>query len=442
MGEKAEIDVQLAKANEAISELTGARDQLKTDIGSTNVECQGAAKDYDAHTELVKEEISGLTGAIAALQKVPGPEAPEFVQLSSMSPDLMATVDASINSIAQHATMLHSHRLATLALQMQFKNSAKPDFFASVRSMIATMVSRLEDEQMAETSKTNWCAGTLAELKSGKKDSLVDLEAASSSVRTSQEIIAEKTSEKKAKNSEKSESEQVLAEMKELAAHKDKMYTEQEAEKTAGDHALGEAIGFLGNIYEGEGATSRAAGSSGGVKTRATNGSGIIAMLTGIREDYAWDADVANMEMQCNDSDSYTPRGASEAIGCLNGVARKGEPTSPHTPVRSSELSELQKSIGTKESEIMALSGEIALPKGAMSEEKVTLADAKKSRTEKSGLLQSAKSALKARQEACVNANDSFESRQKRRKEEVAALKDALSILESHSQNSELGAGG
>ena len=56
------------------------------------------------------------------------------------------------------------------------------------------------------------------------------------------------------------------------------------------------------------------------------------------------------------------------------------------------------------------------------------------------GLLETAKSTLKARQDACVNAGDSFEARQKRREEEIAALKEALGILEEHSKNSETGA--
>lgn len=245
-----------------------------------------------------------------------------------------------------------------------------------------------------------------------------------------------------AKKEEKAEAEKVLAEMKDLAAEKSKMYTDQEAEKSMGEAALKEAIGFLQKIYEGEGSSARAAGPSGSVKTRATNGGGIIKMLTGIMEDYAWDADVANMEMQCNEGDTYKARSGDVTSSCTDGVSRQGAATDPPTPVRASELLQLQKDISTKEGDISTLKGEIDILDGAIKDEKNTLADGIKTRDEKKGVLDSAISALKARQEACVNANDSFEARQKRREEEIAALKDALAILETHSKNSELGAAG
>jgi hypothetical protein len=433
-GEKGEVDGALAKTNADIAELIAARDTLKDDIQLTNQECKTAAADYDEHTALLTAEIAGLNGAIDALKKVPGPASAEsFLQLS-MGEANSDNADRSISAIAERATSLHSTRLATMALQLRLGKKG-PDFFESVRSMIVTMVERLEDEQMAETSKTDWCEGTLATLRTGKKDSQVNHEAAVSAVRTSEGIIAEKTEIKEKTEGEKTEAENTLAEMKQLAADKGTMYTEQEAEKSGGEAALKEAISFLKEIYEGDASSARAAGPSAGTKTRATNGGGIITMLSGIQEDYGWDADVANMEMQCNKKDSYLPRGGADSVSCNDGVARKGTPGS----VRASELFELQNNIDTKENDISLLEQKISGLDSEIKTEKGTLADNEESRDQKKGLLESAKDALKARQQACVNANDSFEARQKRRQEEISALKEALEILETHSKNAELG---
>jgi hypothetical protein len=208
--EKAEADAGLAAANGEIADKTAVRDQLKDDVKKTNSECEQAATDYDAHSSLLSAEIAGLNGAIKALKKVPskGDDSSSFVQLlSETSSFITAKVDDSITHIAQRATTMHSTRLATMALQLRYGNKSKgPDFFESVRSMIVTMVSRLEDEQMAETSKTDWCASTLAELKSNKKDAQVGHEQAVSAVRTSEGIISEKSDEMKTKKRRESRS--------------------------------------------------------------------------------------------------------------------------------------------------------------------------------------------------------------------------------------------
>jgi chromosome segregation ATPase len=54
------------------------------------------------------------------------------------------------------------------------------------------------------------------------------------------------------------------------------------------------------------------------------------------------------------------------------------------------------------------------------------------------GLEKGAEAALKARQKACVNLEDTYEARTKRRKEEIEALEAAVEVLETHSKNAEV----
>jgi len=64
--------------------------------------------------------------------------------------------------------------------------------------------------------------------------------------------------------------------------------------------------------------------------------------------------------------------------------------------------------------------------------------DAKDLEAQHAGLEKSASAAHKARQKACVNLEDTFEARSKRREEEIAALEAALEVLETHSKNAEV----
>jgi len=162
---------------------------------------------------------------------------------------------------------------------------------------------------------------------------------------------------------------------------------------------------------------------------RTTSGGSVINLLEGIESDYSWAADQAKMETGCVAEDSFETR-KGETIGC-DGVIVDGDKNYESEQYKNQESKEtMEHDIGECKKEITRLEGEIDT-------ETVNLEKYTEEQSTKKGSLETAKEILKARQEACVNAGDQFEARKKRREEEIAALKDALQILETHSKDAE-----
>lgn len=437
--DKAAVDAELGETTELLSDGEVKRDTLKSDMEATTKDCNTAATDYDKHSTLLTDEIAGLTGAIAALNKIPAPGGSDFVQIAQSTAQRQENerIDAALTHLASKATITHSPKLAALALSARMSaKSGAPDYFASIRTMIETMVTRLEEEQAAETSKTDWCKESLLQMKTDKEDSQTNFDTAVTNVRASEKKLSELNESLDDTNAELQRTEDDIAEMTALAADRDAMYTKELNEKNSAEAALEEAIQFLKDIYAGSAESDRAGGPSGTVKARSTNGGGVIKMLVDIKKDFTWDADVANMEVACKTKEkaaTYKKRSGDGQSGCLDGLVKDGE-------VRESEQYELSQNILREEKRVEEkLKPKIAGLEKDISDEEVALDGHRDDRDEHNGLLDAAKAKLKARQEACVNAGDQFEARKKRREEEIASLKEALQILESHSKNSETG---
>ncbi|CAD7960177.1 unnamed protein product [Amoebophrya sp. A120] len=412
---------KLGETQSALVDEKEIRTTAKKGVAETTETCQKAAVAYDASTKLLTAEISGLTGAIAALQKVPAPAGESFLQLGSDDKELRQRVANVLKSIASSAAVLHSSRLSSVALQMNLQVS-KPDYFKSVRNLIETMVTRLEDEQDAETSKSDWCAQSLQKMKGASDDADTDHQAAVTLVKDTEALLVKLNTEFNEETTEKETLETDLAALEKLMGEKDSYYKDLLEEKVSGEAALQEAIGFLKEIY-GESATGDFS------SQRTTSGGSVIDLLTGIESDYSWAADQAKMESGCVAEDSFETR-KGENIGC-DGVIVDGDKNYESEQYKNQERKEtMEKDIAECEKEIERLTGEIDT-------EKVNLEKYQEQQSTKKGALETAKEILKARQEACVNAGDQFEARKKRREEEIASLKDALQILETHSKDAE-----
>jgi len=214
-----------------------------------------------------------------------------------------------------------------------------------------------------------------------------------------------------------------LKELEKLMADKDSYYKALLEEKVAGEAALKDAIAFLQEIY---GQTPTGDANS----QRTTSGGSVIKLLEGLEADYTWAADQAKMETGCVDQTMFKDRKEQE-------IACSGVIVSADGANYESEQYKNKESKETLEDDITASKKTIDELETDIDTEKVNLEKFTDERNTKLGSLETAKEILKARQEACVNAGDSFEARKKRREEEIAALKDALTVLESHSKDAE-----
>lgn len=431
---KAKVDAEKADTQAKIAARSEEIMTLKEDIATTNTKCKEAAVAWDEAKGLAEVEISSLAKAIDSLKTVPGavPPPAEFIQLASGGKK--DRVDSAISLIATSASMSHSPILAALSLKMRL-NENGVDYFKSIRQMIIDMVARLEQEQAAETSKTDWCSDTLKELKTDKTNKLTDYDDAVTAVKTDQEVIASTTETKKQKQSDLEEAEKTKAELEEVLASKVQLSEEILTEKKASINGIDGAIVVLQEAFAGEGKAARDGAASTQVKTRGNTGATIINLLKKILGEEKDEAEIANMEIQCKSADAYKPLSDDPEAPCEGGYVYAGG--AKHAPSTTYETVGL---IEEKKQDITTLEGEIKELKKTIEDTEVLLDQDTEDRDAKQGLLDTAKKALKSRQEACVNAGDSFEARAKRRKEEMAALKEALSILEEHSGNSEKGA--
>ncbi|CAD7955997.1 unnamed protein product [Amoebophrya sp. A25] len=422
--ELSETTAKLGKTRELLGDEKEIRSTAKKGVAETTTSCEKAAKQYDEDAKLLTAEIAGLTGAIAALQKMPAPAGESsFLQRGTSEKELHQRVERTLAQLASSAAVLHSSRLSSIALQLNVRAS-KPDYFISIRNLIETMVTRLEDEQDAETSKSDWCAQTLQEMKGNKDTADTDHQAAVTLVKDTQAELVRLNEELRSEQKTLADLKADLSELEKLMAEKDAYYKALLEEKVAGEAALQEAIGFLQEIY-GE------TGGSGDFNSqRTTSGGSVIKLLQNLEADYGWAADQAKMETGCIAASSFADR-KGETIGC-DGVIVNEE----SAQYESEQYKNQERKI-TLETDIGVSAKEIQKLEIGIDTETVNLEKFQKEMETKNGALETAKEILKARQEACVNAGDQFEARKKRREEEIAALKDALGVLETHSKDSE-----
>jgi len=294
---------------------------------------------------------------------------------------------------------------------------------------------RLEQEQAAETSKTDWCAQTLKELKTDKSNAQTDFDDAVTAVKTDEELISVTTEARKEKRAERKEAEKAKAELEEVLASKALLNEEIRGTKKQAINGISDAITVLEVAFAGEGKAARDNAASTQATTRSNTGQTIINLIKKILGEEKNEAEVANMEVQCKEGETYKPLGDVPDAPCRGGYVYTDGAT--HAPSTTYETVQM---IERTEVNIRDLTMTIEVQTKLIADTKVSLDQNVQDRDAKDGLHESARNSLKARQEACVNAGDSFEARAKRRKEEMASLKEALEILESHSANSEKGA--
>jgi len=431
---------------------TEARTTAQTMVTDITSRCQAAAEDYHTNSAALSQEVKNLTKGISILKKVFATEllqqkkATSFIQESSKNSSDQESISAALSLLASSSARIHSHRVATLALQikMQIGNGATFDPFAKVRDMIENMVSMLKEEASAETTKADWCAKTLADLKSGHDSKVNDKEAqmvlkrdAAANLADFKKLLVNLEEQLEDTNlALKETTEELEADVALKTQISTEAFTQIEALNKALD-ALNEA--FTNNQDLG--------GVSATAASRKGSGDEVITILEDIKKRAIWTYAKAEQDKACQPDSEATFGWDAKFDDALNAVSSQNCDTHLEPSVvpgltdeagYQSSTGKLSDSIAELNGTITTLETDIDTTKGKIGVEETNHDDAVKLEKKFAGLAKSAESALKARQKACVNLEDTYEARTKRRKEEIQALEAAVEVLETHSKNGEV----
>lgn len=431
-----------------------ARKTAKTMVTDITKRCQAAAEEYHTNSAALEQEVKNLSKAIAILKKVFATEllqeqkrvavVTSFVQLASKNVMDKEAVDAALSLLATSSAQIHSTRVATFALQVKAQAGAEFDPFAKVRDMIENMVAMLKEEAAAETTKADWCAKTLKELKDDNDSKRNDKEAQTVLKREAAANLADYKKLLANQQEQLADTETALKETTEELEADVELKTKLSAEAFTQTEALTKAIEALNEAFTNN---DDLGGVSATASSRKGSGDEVIKILEDIKKRAIWTYAKAEQDKICQPDSEATFGWDAKFDSALSPVQSQNcdvaldpsvvpdlteeSPYTSSTGKLSDSIQELKNTISTLETDISTTEGKIGV-------ETTNHDEASKLEKQYHGLEKTAESALKARQKACVNLEDTYEARTKRRKEEVEALEAALEVLETHSKNAEV----
>jgi len=372
--------------------------------------------------------------------------ATSFIQMSSKDNSDQEAIAATLSMLASSSSRIHSSRVAILALQIKenVANGATFDPFAKVRDMIENMVSMLKEEAAAETTKADWCAKSLADLKSDHDSKQNDKEA---QMVLKREAAANLADYKKLLANLEEQLEDTNKSLKETTEELEAdvaLKTQISAEAFTQIEALNKALDALNEAFTNN---QDLGGVSATAASRKGSGDEVIKILEDIKKRAIWTYAKAEQDKACQPDHAATFGWDAKFDDALGAVSSQDCDThlEPSVVPGLTDEAKYQSATGVLSDSINDLNGTIAtlekdidITKGKIGVEQSSHDDAKKLEKQFAGLRKSAESALKARQKACVNLEDTYEARSKRRKEEILALEAAVEVLESHSKNAEV----
>mmetsp|Transcript_84205 Transcript_84205/g.216787 ORF Transcript_84205/g.216787 Transcript_84205/m.216787 type:complete len:711 (-) Transcript_84205:71-2203(-) len=374
----------------------------------------GVAKNYGANKKLVglaakgAQVLKARPKATAAAKKG---AAPSLLQLAAHSAGgQAAAVHSAVQRLGQLAQKLGSPVLSALAAKAELQE----DHFVKVRGLINDLIARLEAQALDEASQKSFCDTEMASAISDRDAHSLTMEEESATITEQESLKAQLQQDIALLSEEIAELQKALNEATELRQMEKASNAKTVADAQAGKSAVEQAISVLEAFY------SAAAGGQfvqyqppGGDRAGRTVG------------DYA-------PEMSYS-GDYNGKQGASNGIiGLLNVILSDFDRT--EGTVGSEEIAaagafmtfetETTDSVDAKKKLVADKEGEIVAADGAITNAKDALMTAKRLRA-------GALAELEKLQVMCVDGEESYEERRKKRKQEIEALKEALNILEN-----------
>jgi len=378
---------QEAKAT-ADGDLAVTQKDLNEDISTLSGlhhTCLTTSQDYEVETNSRSEELKALATAKGALQKV---GAASFLQISSSDePPKLA-----VHFVRNLARKQKDQSLAQLASRMEsalrLSSSVGSDPFAKVKALLSGMLTKLEDEAVADASHKAYCDKELAETRQKKAEKSTEVDGLSTKIEQKSSASAKLKEEVSTLQEELSKVSTVQYKLNTLRQKENADYVTNKAETEQNLEGVKFALKVLRDYYSNN---DQAAHNS-----QEGAASGVIAMLETVESDLSKNL----FQMERVEEDAV----AEFEAATQNFAVRK---TSKNQDVKY----KIKEHTGIDK----AVSEHTTDREGVQTE------------------LDATDEALRKLEEMCIAKPEPYADRVARREAEISGLKDALGVLESES---------
>merc|ERR1719393_726071 len=400
---KAKALQNAADAKSDLQDTTQTRDDDAKYLADLTAQCEQKSSDFAARQQLRAEEIEAVEKAIEILSSGAVSGASEkhlpalvqvkssFVQLRSVSQNpTQQRVEAFLKS---QASKIGSRVLSALAVRVA------SDPFKKVTKMIKELIAKLIEEGNEEAEHKGFCDKELATNEATRKEKTEAIETLHAEIDTLEAEISKLGDEITALTKAISESDAAVATAPEVRETEKEKNTATIKDAKDAQTAVAQALGVLKDFYDKAGeATAMLQMKQPEVfdepyKGMGSENGGVVGMIEVIQSDFARleSETTAAEETAVKEYDEFMADSSADKEAKSKDIEHKG---------------------GKKQNDEQALQ-----------EAKTDLDGTQKE-------LDAALMYYEKLKPSCVDAGESYEERVARRKEEIASLKEALSILE------------
>jgi len=392
---KAKSDMEASKEKKSVAEgdLTSTSADLSEDIkakGELHQECMTKSEDFEAETKSRGEELTALaTAKKVIIEATSGAESQSygasFLQTGLTSRSDLAALEI-VRRVRDLSHKMRAPALAQLASRIDAAaRSRSRDVFGKIKGLIGDMIAKLEEEAAADATKDAYCQKEMSETAAKKEDKETEVKKLTTSI----DQMAAKSATLK---EEVAELQASLAALRSSTAEMDKIRAEEKAlfgtssqELELGIEGVKKALQVLTEYYaKGDKAHSSADGA----------GEGIIGLLEVCESDFSKElAEITATEQ--------TAAAAYEQTTKENELETTMK--TQDVTYKTKESKSLDKSVGETSSDRSTVQEEL---------DAVLDYDAK----------------IKAE---CIAKAEPYAEIKARREQEIAGLKEALTVLES-----------
>lgn len=367
---------------------------------------EGVVSNYDANKKLV-----GLASKSAAVHRLRGSSAARqapvsLLQLQSEEDAKLAGIHKAMVALATSADKLNSPLLSVLRAKVEMQG----DHFEKVRGLIKDLIARLEAQATEEADQKSYCDKEMTKAVSSRDEESGNIEDEKATISSKEAKKVELKQEIADLSREIADLNKALKEATELRANEKEDNEGTIAKAEDGKIAVDKAIEVLEAYYNAGGFAQVAAEPK---LDREGNAISDLAPKTSFSGDYK-----GNQE------------GSKGVIGLLNVISSDFERTKTTVEEEEKEavtkfdkfktdtetdIDDKKKSVTDKEGEVTTVEGDIV--------------DAKDALETAEGLHSSAVKELEKLKAMCVEGEESYAERKKKRQQEIAALREAMQIL-------------
>jgi hypothetical protein len=339
-------------------------------------------------------------------------------------PETAAKKAKAMQLLADRAETLKSAALSTLLLKLR----DTPSPMAKVKQMIDDLIKRLEAEAEAEASQKSWCDEEMKAATDMRDAAQVKIESLGA-LKTEKHALIDSISEEILTLSQQiSDLQKALKEETELRDQDSAANNVTLQDAQAGKAAVENAIEFLSNFYGAEAGFIQVGQEpvEGYEKFTAENAGADGKTVDDMAPDAAFDGEYGGK------TDA-----AKGIMGLLRVIASDFENAVSSTEALEAEAQKSYEAFKADTETDIADKGELKTTKEAeKTDAELAITQAESDLKAEDEVLQNALDELEKLKPVCVDSGMSWEERRARREQEVAALKEALQIL----QNTDFGA--